>query len=91
MARDETLFDIVVVVARDFQRFAGSQSVWRRESQSSAPWCEERKQQEWCGGARCEEWKQRGARSGKLHGDLLRRGGWSRRGLGTARCESGKL
>jgi len=30
----------------------------------------------------CEEWKLLGARTGKLRGDLLRRGGWKRRGLG---------
>jgi len=28
MARDESLFDIVVGVARDVRRFASSQSVW---------------------------------------------------------------
>jgi len=32
-----------------------------------------------------EEWKLRRAKSGKLRGDLLRRGGWKRRGVGN--CE----
>ena len=38
----KTLFDTVIEVARDVRagkkRFAGSQSVWRRKSRSSATW-----------------------------------------------------
>jgi len=68
-------------VARSLAMKSTARTVW---------WCEVRGAEI----ARCEEWKQRGARSGKLCGDLLQRGGWSRRGLGTevrewkiARCE----